>query len=64
MWGVQCRYDMSTSLALTKWPPNFRIILICYVFYADDFLSSISIPDHFMNMAFLISNIDISLQKW
>ena len=30
------RYDMSTSLPSTKWPPNFRMILICYFFSADD----------------------------
>ena len=30
------RYDMSTLLVLTKWLPNFRMILICYFFSADD----------------------------
>ena len=26
-----------TLLALTKWPPNFRMIFICYCVPADDF---------------------------
>ena len=30
------RYDMSTSLPLTKWPPNFSMILICYLFSASE----------------------------
>ena len=24
---------MSTLLSVTKWPPNFRMIFICYVFF-------------------------------
>ena len=43
------RYDMSTSLPLTKWPPNFRTILICYFFTTDDVFSSKSILKLFIH---------------
>ena len=47
---------MSTSLPLTKWPPNFRMILICDFFSADDILTSTTITKLFIkasNLHFL-----------
>ena len=43
------RYDMSTSLPLTKWPLNFRTILICCFFTTDDVFSSKSILKLFIH---------------
>ena len=39
------RYVMSTSLPLTKWPPNFRMILICYFFSAGGVVNSTTITE-------------------
>ena len=44
---------MSTSLLLTKWPPNFRMILICSYFSANDVLSSTTIPELFIHASTL-----------
>ena len=49
------RYDMSTSLPLTKWPPNFRMILICYFFSVDAVLSSTTVPEVFTHASTLHS---------
>ena len=49
----QRRYDMSTLLLLTKWPPNFRMILICNFFSADDVLSSTTITKLFIKASTL-----------
>ena len=49
------RYDMSTSLPLTKWPPNFRMILICYYFSVDAVLNSTTIPQVFIHTSTLHS---------
>ena len=43
------RYDMSTSLPLTKWPPNFRMILI-YFFSTGDVPSLTTMPELFMHV--------------
>ena len=40
---------MSTSLPLTKWPPNFRMTLICYFFSTHDVSSSTTIPKRFIH---------------
>ena len=47
------RYDMSTSLPLTKWPPNFRMILIFYFFSVDAVLSSTTISEVFTHASTL-----------
>ena len=44
---------MSTYLPLTKWPPNFRVILICYFFSAEYVLSSTTIPKLFIQASSL-----------
>ena len=44
---------MSTSLPLTKWPPNSKMILICDFFSADDVLSSTTIPKLFIQASTL-----------
>ena len=44
---------MSTLLPLTKWPPNFSMILICYFFSANDVSSSNTIPELFMDASIL-----------
>ena len=43
------RYDMSTSLPLTKWPPNFRTYLICCFFTTNDVLGSKTILKLFIH---------------
>ena len=44
---------MSTYLPLTKWPPNFRVILIFYFFSAEYVLSSTTIPKLFIQASSL-----------
>ena len=44
---------MSTSLPLTKWPPNFRMILICQFFPAHDVFSSTTVPELFIHSSTL-----------
>ena len=44
---------MSTYLPLTKWPPNFRVILICYFFSAEYVLSSTTISKFFIQASSL-----------
>ena len=51
---------MSTLLPLTKWPSNFRMILICYFFSADDVSSPITIPNLFIHASTLHFGFQIS----
>ena len=52
---------MSTSLPLTKWPPNFSMILICYYFSANDVSSSKTIPELSMDTSTLHLGFRISI---
>ena len=56
-----CRYDMSTSMPLTKWPPNFRMILLCYFFSVDDVSRSTIIPELFLHASTLQFGFRISI---
>ena len=52
---------MSTSLPLTKWPPNFRMILICIFFSVDAILSSTTISEVFTHASTLYFLFSISI---
>ena len=53
--------SMSTSLPLTKWPPNFRMILICYFFSTNDVSSSTTKPEIFIHASTLHFGFRISI---
>ena len=55
------RYDISTLLPLTKWPPSFRMILLCYFFSVDDVSRSTTIPELFIHSSTLHFGFRISI---
>ena len=47
--------DLVYEEVTTKWPTNFRMILICYFFSVDAVLSSTTIPEVFIHASTLHS---------
>ena len=55
IYGMICQH-------LTKWPPNFRMILICFFFFStNDVSSSTTKPENFIHASTLHFGFRISI---